>query len=199
MKKNILIKNIILPAACTVLLLSGCGEGKDIHELRAEAIAAFDSGDYAGAERLFDEALKAQWGRVSDIQTDILKYRAECELQQGKFDEARTTYEALLNVDSDEDDRGFYEDVLSELGSLDALSTMVSDIEAGEYQKAYDSASQYASLEGTAAGRLSWFNKAVCAEYLGNYDEAYALFNEYLKVYPEDAEAQKELEFLKTR
>lgn len=199
MRYGFLIKRIILSAACMTLLLSGCNGGRDIHELRAEAIEAFDSGDYAGAERLFDEALEAQWGRVSDLQTDILRYRAECELQQGKFDEARTTYEALLNVDSDEEGQGFYEDILEELGSLDALSTMVSDIEAGEYQKAYDLASQYASLEGTAAGRLSWFNKAVCAEYLGNYDEAYALFNEYLKVYPDDADAEKELEFLKTR
>ena len=181
------------------LLLSGCGGSSKIEELREQAIASYNAGDFASAEAQLDEALSSEWGKVSDIQIDILRYRAECELMQGKFNEALDTYEALLAADVSEEASKSYENVIAELSNLDKLSAMVSDIEAGEYQKAYDEASLLADLEGSAIGRLSWFNKAVCAEHLGNYEEAYELFNEYLKVYPEDAEAKKELDFLRTR
>ncbi len=181
------------------LLLSGCGGSSKIEELREQAIASYNAGDFASAEAQLDEALSSEWGKVSDIQIDILRYRAECELMQGKFNEALDTYEALLAADVSEEASKSYENVIAELSNLDKLSAMVSDIEAGEYQKAYDEASLLADLEGSAIGRLSWFNKAVCAENLGNYEEAYELFNEYLKVYPEDAEAKKELDFLRTR
>lgn len=43
------------------------------------------------------------------------------------------------------------------------------------------------------------FNQAVCYEYLGEYDRAYTLFEEYLTRYPNDAAARKELDFLSSR
>ena len=168
-------------------------------ELRTSAIEHFNAGDYASAEELFDQALKADYGRVSEVQLDILRYRGECELRLGKYDEAADTYEALLHNAESEEDTALYEELCTELGSLDQLGDMVDGIEAGSYQEVYDQASALAELDGSLIGKLSWFNKAVCAEHLGNYEEAYELFNEYLKVYPDDQEAQKEAAFLRTR
>ena len=179
--------------------LSGCGGSDRLMELRTSAIEHFNAGDYASAEELFDQALKADYGRVSEVQLDILRYRGECELRLGKYDEAADTYEALLHNAESEEDTALYEELCTELGSLDQLADMVDGIETGSYQEVYDQASALAELDGSLIGKLSWFNKAVCAEHLGNYEEAYELFNEYLKVYPDDQEAQKEAAFLRTR
>ena len=192
---KIILCMLLLGAA----LLSGCGSEDKVAALRQQALELYAAGDYAGAEAGLDKALEAGWGRASDIQVDILRYRAECELMQGKFAEAKSSYEALLKADTAKEAADMYASVISELSDLDELSAMVTDMEAGDYETAYEAASVYASLEGSMVGRLSWFNKAVCAEHLGNYEEAYELFNEYLKVYPEDAEAKKELDFLRTR
>ena len=43
------------------------------------------------------------------------------------------------------------------------------------------------------------FNLIVAYEYLGNFEQAKLLIEEYLKIYPEDEQAQKEYEFLQTR
>ena len=43
------------------------------------------------------------------------------------------------------------------------------------------------------------FNQAVCYEYLGDFDEALKLFNEYLDKYPDDRAAKKEVVFLSSR
>ena len=43
------------------------------------------------------------------------------------------------------------------------------------------------------------FNLIVANEYLGKFSEAKTMMQEYLQVYPDDAQAKKENEFLKTR
>ena len=43
------------------------------------------------------------------------------------------------------------------------------------------------------------FNQAVCYEYLGDYSKAYELFSDYVALYPTDAAALKELDFLSSR
>ena len=198
-KRQSFVRHCLLALAISGALLFSACSGKDVEELRSSAIEVFKSGDYAAAEQLFDEALSADYGRVSEVQLDILRYRAECELRQGKYGEAADTYEALLNADEIADNKEIYQELLSELGSLDSLSGISASIAEGSYQEAYDAAAELAALDGSLTGKLAWFNKAVSAEYLGNYEEAYELFNEYLKVYPDDAEAKKEADFLRTR
>ncbi len=43
------------------------------------------------------------------------------------------------------------------------------------------------------------FNQAVAYEYLGQYETAYSLLNAYVKTYPDDEAAKRELNFLSTR
>lgn len=43
------------------------------------------------------------------------------------------------------------------------------------------------------------YNQAVCYEYLGDYSKARELFEAYVALYPDDADAKKELDFLSSR
>ncbi len=43
------------------------------------------------------------------------------------------------------------------------------------------------------------FNEIVAYEYLGDYRQASILMENYLKNYPDDAQAKREYEFLSTR
>ena len=43
------------------------------------------------------------------------------------------------------------------------------------------------------------FNRIVASEYTGDFSQARTMMEEYLQIYPDDARAKKEYEFLKTR
>lgn len=190
--------------ACIVLFgmvaaLTSCSKGPDKYELREEAITLYEQGDYAGAIKAFDQALDASDGQVSELQYDILKYRGECEIRIGDYTAAKTTYSALVELDKNSGDSQKAEALLSELGALDEIKKAADIFRTGNYADAYDAFSEYAVLDGTLTGRAAVYNKAVCAEYIGNFAEAYMLLSEYLEAYPDDAQAKRELEFCKTR
>ncbi len=188
-----------LTVAAAALLVCGCEKGPDKYELRDAAVAVYQSGDYAGAITAFNEALDASKGEVSEFQYDILKYRAECEVRTGDYVAAKETYSALLELLDGEADAARAESILNQLGALDKIKEASALIDEGKYLDAYDAFSEYAVLDGTLTGRAAVFNKAVCTEYLGRYEEAYELFSEYLSEYPDDAAAKKEADFCKSR
>ena len=138
-------------------------------------------------------------GQVSGLQYDILKYRGECELRLKQYDEARKTYEILAQLDQTAENQTVYTEVLGELAGLDSLTEGLSDMEQGDYETALEKFSQLADLHSGLVGRAAWFNQAACLEYLQRYEEAREAFAQYLEAYPEDAAAQKELDFLNTR
>ena len=43
------------------------------------------------------------------------------------------------------------------------------------------------------------FNQIVAYEYLGEFDQANVLMRSYLQIYPDDQEALREYEFLRSR
>lgn len=181
------------------LLMTGCvSTDKDRYELRKEAISLYNDGNYEEAIDLFNKALNSRPGEVSDFQYDILKYRAECELRSGDYEKAKETYQALLSLDEEENQER-YNALLDEFEKLDEIEEANSLFNEGDYTAAYDKYKTSASLDGTAAGKIAWFNEAVCAEYLGNYSEAYSLYSEFASEYPDDAEAIKEAEFCRSR
>ncbi|MDF2474311.1 MAG: repeat-containing protein [Anaerocolumna sp.] len=55
------------------------------------------------------------------------------------------------------------------------------------------------SLNDTSLQQQLKKNEVVAYENLGDFDEAYKLITEYLKLYPEDEDAKTEYEFIKTR
>lgn len=198
-KKRIFRAAVCLLLSGNLLMLAACGKGPDKESLRAEAIASFQAGDYETARNGFNAALEAGKGQVSAFQFDVLQYRGECELRLGRYDEAQKTYEALLQTDPDKNHQEQYQSIVDDLGNIGAVKAAVDQMQEGKYEDAYTALAAYAKLDGSLAGKLAWFNKSVCAEYLQRYDEAYELFQEYLEQYPDDAEASKEATFLRTR
>ncbi len=182
----------------TAIMLTACGS-EDKYALREQGIELYNSGDYAGAIELFDKAMDASDGQVSELQYDILKYRGECEIRLGDYSAAKTSFDALYELCKDDTDYAKIEQVYNELSSLDKLQAAVKLMKSGSYSEAYEALSNYAKADGTFTGATAMYNQAICAEYLGNYEEAYALFSQYLGVYPDDEEAIKEAEFCRTR
>lgn len=197
MKKKAFIKAAVLLMTAAVLL-TGCASDK-MYTLRDEAIEKFEQGSYAEARLLFEEALSEGNGQVSEIQFDILRYRAECELRQKDYEAAMNTYGILLKLDPSEENRELYYDLLEQFERAKEINAAFEIMASGDYEAAYEEMDKYASLGGDSSAALAWYNKAVCAENLGKWEEAASLFKDYLAVYPDDADARKEYDFAKTR
>lgn len=192
-------KSIILAVLLmTAIMLTACG-GEDKYALRDQGIELYNSGDYQGAVELFDKAMDASDGQVSELQYDILKYRGECEIRLGDYSAAKSSYDALYELCKDDADYAEIEQVYNELAALDKLQAAVKLIDSGAYGEAYEALGSYAKADGTFTGAVALYNQAVCAEHLGSFEEAYALFSKYLGVYPDDEAAKKEAEFCRTR
>lgn len=69
----------------------------------------------------------------------------------------------------------------------------------GEYQNALDAFQAGMQLENNPMLQSLAFNEIVAYEYLGQYEQAYALLTNYMKNYPDDEQARRELDFLSTR
>lgn len=191
-------------AACAAIIaalaFSGCADkGPDKYELRKEAVALFNAGDYEGALNKLNEALDASRGQVSELQYDILRYKAECQLRTGDISAARDSYNALLELDENDSNLAQYEGLLAELNALDEIEKSAELFEAGSYADAAEAYRQYAALDGSISGKTAWYNLAVCEEYSGNYEEAAELWQQYTDMYPDDESAAKEERFTKSR
>ena len=195
-KKSI---TLICAVLCVACLFCGCRKGPDKYEVRESAVALYNQGDYAGAITAFNEALEASGGEVTDLQYDILKYRAECEIRTGDYVAAKKTYGALVELDQESGDHERAAQILAELGALDEIKDAAELVKEGNYADAYDAFKAYAKLDGTLTGQAAVYNQAICAEYMGNYEEAYETLSRYLEMYPDDEAAKKEAEFCRTR
>ena len=197
-RKGIIRTAVLLFAAvCLLLGLSACSGKKSPAELREEAITLYKEGNYEGALERFEEALSAGRGRASDLQFDIMEYKADCELRTGQYSAARDTYERLMKLDKDKKHLRAYQRVLDSFDRIDELKAACALMDEGKYEEAYRAFDPLAELTGDAAGIIAWYNKAVCAENLGRWDEAYELFRKYVKAMPDDEAAAKEFAFLK--
>jgi tetratricopeptide (TPR) repeat protein len=72
-------------------------------------------------------------------------------------------------------------------------------LKRGAYAEALEAFTKGLECEDTSMRQSLRFNEAVAYEYQADFKTAKALFEAYLKDYPNDAEAQREYEFLKTR
>lgn len=69
----------------------------------------------------------------------------------------------------------------------------------GEYARALEAIQAGMRLEAGAMMQTLAFNEIVAYEYLGEYERAYVLINNYLTNYPDDVQARREFDFLSTR
>lgn len=73
------------------------------------------------------------------------------------------------------------------------------EMQKGEYSNALSAFQSGISIENNTMMQALSFNEIVAYEYLGQYDKAKVLLESYLQLYPDDAKAQREYTFLKTR
>ena len=73
------------------------------------------------------------------------------------------------------------------------------ELNRGDYQKALEAFQAGMQLEVNPVQQSLAFNEIVAYEYLGQFEQAYALLSNYIKNYPDDVQAGRELEFLTTR
>lgn len=69
----------------------------------------------------------------------------------------------------------------------------------GEYQKALEAFQAGMQIEDSGYLQTLSFNEIVAYEYLGEYQKAAVLLQNYLKTYPDDEKAKREMDFLSSR
>lgn len=69
----------------------------------------------------------------------------------------------------------------------------------GEYQRALNAFQAGMQLKDASMMQTLSFNEIVAYEYLGDFRQAFVLMENYMKNYPDDAQAQREYQFLSTR
>lgn len=72
-------------------------------------------------------------------------------------------------------------------------------LKQGEYASALEAFQNAMQMEENSMMQVLRFNEIVAYEYLGEYTQAAVLLDNYLKTYPDDAEARREYSFLSTR
>ena len=94
-----------------VMFLCSCANKQA--SLRDEGIEVFESGDYASAVELFTECLETKAGtKLSRLQEDVLKYRADAYIRLENYVSAAEDYIRLLD-EADEDDTPLYKDLIA--------------------------------------------------------------------------------------
>jgi len=72
-------------------------------------------------------------------------------------------------------------------------------LKQGEYQEALTAFQTAMNIEENGMMQTLAFNEIIAYEYLGEFKQASVLMENYIRTYPDDLEAQREYEFLKTR
>lgn len=72
-------------------------------------------------------------------------------------------------------------------------------LESGDAKSALEYFNQALALGESSMTQTLKFNQIVAYEYLGDFDQAAVLMKNYLQIYPDDTDAIREYEFLKSR
>lgn len=112
-------------------------------------------------------------------------YLGETYQAQGRYEEAKTYYEAYWKANPQDSK------VLYELGLL--------AFEEGSYHQAVSYFEQGMSCKNVSNKRSLWNGRIAALEYTGDFKTAKTEMEAYLAAYPDDAQAQREYIFLKTR
>ena len=72
-------------------------------------------------------------------------------------------------------------------------------LQAGDAESALSYFEQALALNNPSMTQILKFNQIVAYEYLGEFDQASVLMKNYLQIYPDDKDALREYEFLKSR
>ncbi|MCR5399614.1 MAG: tetratricopeptide repeat protein [Lachnospiraceae bacterium] len=152
---------------------------------KEKKLSKFDKGriyfymeDYEDAKVYFEEA------RDDDDQNTILFLGKTYEML-GDYNYATSTYQNYLTRHPES------AMIYNQLG--------LSRLKSGEYTGARDAFAAAGSIGGSGMDQILSYNEIVANEYMGDFSQAASLMQEYLRKYPDDADAQREDIFLSTR
>ncbi|MCD8370136.1 MAG: tetratricopeptide repeat protein, partial [Clostridiales bacterium] len=170
-------------------------------------------GDYEAAIAALDAALAKSGSQIGEFEAEVLSCRAEAEYRQGDYEAALATYRKLMEAYPDDTD---YKTgvVLCLIETGDLESALEIGVAQGRIYNQmavqriaiedYEMAAQYIALgkaytdDETAQKELA-YNEAVVAEGTGDYEGALRLFQAWVTKYGSTDEAEREIEFLRTR
>lgn len=175
------------------LLLTGCGNR--VEELRLQGIDLVEKGKYEEAITTLDEAMERSRGRVGAEQYDILLYKAEAEYMLGDYDAARKIIETLREVNGDQE---VYLQFQTQLDARQYIESATKALNDGDMDAARESLDQ-AKAAGLTNDKDYQFDELVYLEKTAQWTEAYEAVQTFLENYPGDADATRELAFLRTR
>lgn len=175
------------------LLLTGCGNR--VEELRLQGIDLVEKGKYEEAITTLDEAMERSKGRVGAEQYDILLYKAEAEYMLGDYDAARKIIETLREVNGDQE---VYLQFQTQLDARQYIESATKALNDGDMDAARESLDQ-AKAAGLTNDKDYQFDELVYLEKTAQWTEAYEAVQTFLENYPGDADATRELAFLRTR
>lgn len=178
---------------CVTLLLNGCGNR--VEELRLQGIDLVEKGKYEEAITTLDEAMERSRGRVGAEQYDILLYKAEAEYMLGDYDAARKIIETLREVNGDQE---VYLQFQTQLDARQYIESATKALNDGDMNAARESLDQ-AKAAGLTNDKDYQFDELVYLEKTAQWTEAYEAVQTFLENYPGDADATRELAFLRTR
>ncbi len=152
---------------------------------KEKKLSKFDKGriyfymeDYENAKIYFEDA------RDDDDQNTILFLGKTYEML-GDYNYATSTYQNYLTRHPES------AVIYNQLG--------LSRIKSGDYAGAREAFSAARNLGNTGLDQMLGYNEIVANEYMGDFESAKALMEEYLRKYPDDQDALRENIFLSTR
>ena len=191
-----------------ILLRSGGVYAGQLHPLGdGTAEAPIRVGAYGGSQggglTLACAALTPNLNRAAPVYPFLCDYQRvwEMDLDKDAYQDARLylgmSYEALGDYNyavsvyksaiQDSTDPGLY----NHLG--------VCQMKIGAYKEALATFQEGLKCEGSSFRQALRFNEVIAYEYLADFKKAKELMSVYLRDYPNDTEAQREYDFLKTR
>ena len=135
----------------------------------------------------------------------------------GNYDTARNALESAMDTDSSSEVVSLLGQTYEQLGDYNYAASVYNnylsqtldaqiynqlglcDMRIEEYEAALTAFQSGIAMEGNQIMQTLRFNEIVACEYLGQFDQAKLKMEEYLALYPDDAKAQREYEFLQTR
>ncbi len=160
-------------------------------------------------------ALKDHLDSMSDYEKGTIYYymedyeNAKSFLEQAKSDEDKNATDIMLMLGKTYEQLGdvnyaasIYSQYLENHGGDPVIYNQLGlcKLGAGEYEAALNAFNSGLAIEESNDYiQQLRFNQIVAYEYLGDFEKASALMNGYLESYPDDAQAVREYEFLKTR
>ena len=156
-------------------------EEKDLSEYE-QGVIYFYLQDYETARNLLENAKQAA---KKDEKGEIIFMLGRTYEELGEHIYAGVMYSEYLSDNPDD------AVVYNQLG--------LCKLEAGEAQAAVEAFETALALNDASMAQTLKYNQIVAYEYAGDFAKANALMKDYLAAYPDDAEAQREAKFLRTR